>query len=216
MLAVSVTARRRTARRTLACTTVGPCDPRAGQLPDVTGESGQAIGVRAGGVPGPFERAEPGALAEEADQLSRPCATEGERREMPVRPIRRLLVPPSGEQDLPANGRYAKPPHSLEETRQPEARSSVSTSSASTGPTSGTRCTMNTTKRLKAHALHEHEPCIEWSGAKGTRTPDPHTASVVRYQLRHSPEWCAAGVPRLPERSYTTWGPGTKSPRYGG
>lgn len=25
-------------------------------------------------------------------------------------------------------------------------------------------------------------------GAKGIRTPDPHTASVVRYQLRHSPE----------------------------
>ena len=24
-------------------------------------------------------------------------------------------------------------------------------------------------------------------GAKGIRTPDPHTASVVRYQLRHSP-----------------------------
>jgi hypothetical protein len=28
----------------------------------------------------------------------------------------------------------------------------------------------------------------ETSGAKGTRTPDPHTASVVRYQLRHSPK----------------------------
>ena len=28
----------------------------------------------------------------------------------------------------------------------------------------------------------------ELRGAKGTRTPDPHTASVVRYQLRHSPE----------------------------
>ena len=27
----------------------------------------------------------------------------------------------------------------------------------------------------------------QMSGAKGTRTPDPHTASVVRYQLRHSP-----------------------------
>jgi hypothetical protein len=27
-----------------------------------------------------------------------------------------------------------------------------------------------------------------FGGAKGTRTPDPHTASVVRYQLRHSPE----------------------------
>ena len=26
------------------------------------------------------------------------------------------------------------------------------------------------------------------SGAKGIRTPDPHTASVVRYQLRYSPE----------------------------
>lgn len=24
-------------------------------------------------------------------------------------------------------------------------------------------------------------------GANGTRTRDPHTASVVRYQLRHSP-----------------------------
>ena len=28
-------------------------------------------------------------------------------------------------------------------------------------------------------------------GAEGTRTPDPHTASVVRYQLRHSPEVAA-------------------------
>src|ERR1700730_9743738 len=27
-------------------------------------------------------------------------------------------------------------------------------------------------------------------GAKGTRPPDPHTASVVRYQLRHSPKSC--------------------------
>ncbi len=37
----------------------------------------------------------------------------------------------------------------------------------------------------------------EMGGAKGTRTPDPHTASVVRYQLRHSPRCCA-------HRSYTT------------
>jgi len=28
---------------------------------------------------------------------------------------------------------------------------------------------------------------LEMGGAEGTRTPDPHTASVVRYQLRHSP-----------------------------
>ena len=30
--------------------------------------------------------------------------------------------------------------------------------------------------------------CSYMGGAKGTRTPDPHTASVVRYQLRHSPK----------------------------
>jgi hypothetical protein len=29
---------------------------------------------------------------------------------------------------------------------------------------------------------------LRGSGAKGTRTPDPLTASEVRYQLRHSPE----------------------------
>ncbi len=33
---------------------------------------------------------------------------------------------------------------------------------------------------------------LEMGGAEGTRTPDPHTASVVRYQLRHSPEPVAA------------------------
>ena len=31
------------------------------------------------------------------------------------------------------------------------------------------------------------KPPSQKGGAKGTRTPDPHTASVVRYQLRHSP-----------------------------
>jgi hypothetical protein len=30
-------------------------------------------------------------------------------------------------------------------------------------------------------------PQVISGGAEGTRTPDPHTASVVRYQLRHSP-----------------------------
>ena len=29
--------------------------------------------------------------------------------------------------------------------------------------------------------------CCSKGGAEGTRTPDPHTASVVRYQLRHGP-----------------------------
>ena len=32
-------------------------------------------------------------------------------------------------------------------------------------------------------------------GAEGTRTPDPHTASVVRYQLRHSPVSCRSRRP---------------------
>ena len=38
------------------------------------------------------------------------------------------------------------------------------------------------------------ESPAQMGGAEGTRTPDPHTASVVRYQLRHSPlptrVWC--------------------------
>lgn len=29
---------------------------------------------------------------------------------------------------------------------------------------------------------------LYFCGANGIRTRDPHTASVVRYQLRHSPE----------------------------
>ena len=39
---------------------------------------------------------------------------------------------------------------------------------------------------------------LEMGGAEGTRTPDPHTASVVRYQLRHSPRSL-----RTEGRSYT-------------
>src|SRR3954469_9085053 len=38
-------------------------------------------------------------------------------------------------------------------------------------------------------------------GAEGTRTPDPHTASVVRYQLRHSPLPDPGGVPRAADNS---------------
>jgi hypothetical protein len=36
-------------------------------------------------------------------------------------------------------------------------------------------------------ALPRGERPAQRGGAEGTRTPDPHTASVVRYQLRHSP-----------------------------
>jgi integrase len=36
--------------------------------------------------------------------------------------------------------------------------------------------------------LAEASSPLEMGGAEGTRTPDPHTASVVRYQLRHSPK----------------------------
>jgi hypothetical protein len=37
-------------------------------------------------------------------------------------------------------------------------------------------------------------------GAKGIRTPDPHTASVVRYQLRHSPKDVPVEVTPRPAR----------------
>src|SRR4051794_39981195 len=42
-----------------------------------------------------------------------------------------------------------------------------------------------TTRNHDDHA--EGSSPLEMGGAEGTRTPDPHTASVVRYQLRHSP-----------------------------
>src|SRR3954464_13213901 len=54
-------------------------------------------------------------------------------------------------------------------------------------------------------------------GAEGTRTPDPHTASVVRYQLRHSPLPTRSG----PSEPWTTIqgrgpGPGRWKPMGGG
>jgi hypothetical protein len=39
-------------------------------------------------------------------------------------------------------------------------------------------------------ALNTSSKRVSPGGAKGIRTPDPHTASVVRYQLRHSPKSC--------------------------
>ena len=41
---------------------------------------------------------------------------------------------------------------------------------------------------------HNEESPAQMGGAEGTRTPDPHTASVVRYQLRHSPLPTRSGV----------------------
>ena len=46
-------------------------------------------------------------------------------------------------------------------------------------------------------------------GAEGTRTPDPHTASVVRYQLRHGPK--AHPVSRALAQYYTCTTPGASS-----
>jgi hypothetical protein len=43
-------------------------------------------------------------------------------------------------------------------------------------------------------ALPTGERPDQRGGAEGTRTPDPHTASVVRYQLRHSPLPTRSGV----------------------
>ena len=46
--------------------------------------------------------------------------------------------------------------------------------------------TKTATTELVESAQNEESPA-QMGGAEGTRTPDPHTASVVRYQLRHSP-----------------------------
>src|SRR3954471_7120648 len=53
--------------------------------------------------------------------------------------------------------------------------------------------TRTATTELVESAQDEESPAHK-GGAEGTRTPDPHTASVVRYQLRHSPLPTRSGV----------------------
>ena len=57
------------------------------------------------------------------------------------------------------------------------------------GPTMPSKLSSNGPRKARTAAVFS-------GGAKGIRTPDPHTASVVRYQLRHSP--------RSALRNYTT------------
>jgi integrase len=51
----------------------------------------------------------------------------------------------------------------------------------------GIQTATTTATRDDAGRSPEGERPDQRGGAEGTRTPDPHTASVVRYQLRHSP-----------------------------
>src|SRR5699024_10999653 len=72
----------------------------------------------------------------------------------------------------------------------------------------------STSARSTRGPYAQEKPLRPWSrrgalscGAKGTRSPDPHTASVVRYQLRHSPVFTCCARPLLGDRldpSYTT------------
>src|SRR5882757_6363972 len=49
------------------------------------------------------------------------------------------------------------------------------------------------TRNALAHGMDSLARALVLGGAEGTRTPDPHTASVVRYQLRHGPRCPVAG-----------------------
>ena len=59
--------------------------------------------------------------------------------------------------------------------------------------------TTTATREIAATGQTEESPAHR-GGAEGTRTPDPHTASVVRYQLRHSPISPPAGPATDSER----------------
>src|SRR5262249_12287248 len=62
---------------------------------------------------------------------------------------------------------------------------------------------------------HFGEKPAQKGGAKGIRTPDPHTASVVRYQLRHSPVMlCLSKLHHLRLR-FKAAGQGTSPPASG-
>src|ERR1700712_6098992 len=56
-----------------------------------------------------------------------------------------------------------------------------------TGTGKGQLTAITTATRNQPKNGRPEESPGERGGAEGTRTPDPHTASVVRYQLRHSP-----------------------------
>ncbi len=65
--------------------------------------------------------------------------------------------------------------------------------------------TLSTHRLVSTQETPGQNNILTWGficGAKGTRTPDPHTASVVRYQLRHSPVsiFCASGATPCAER----------------
>jgi integrase len=73
--------------------------------------------------------------------------------------------------------------------------------------------TKDATKRISDDLVTGSVPA-NMGGAEGTRTPDPHTASVVRYQLRHSPK--PAPNTSLGPTSNATRRPGGRLPRSGG
>src|SRR3954453_18068663 len=54
-------------------------------------------------------------------------------------------------------------------------------------PGKGRQTATTTATTEIADSGRSEESPAQRGGAEGTRTPDPHTASVVRYQLRHSP-----------------------------
>src|SRR3954468_14655021 len=54
-------------------------------------------------------------------------------------------------------------------------------------PSKGIQTATTTATTQLVESAQDEESPAQRGGAEGTRTPDPHTASVVRYQLRHSP-----------------------------
>ncbi|SNS32575.1 Site-specific recombinase XerD [Geodermatophilus pulveris] len=77
------------------------------------------------------------------------------------------------------------------------AREAADRMSALLLPGKGGQTATTTATRDDSGRSPEGERPGHRGGAEGTRTPDPHTASVVRYQLRHSP---ARPVPVRPDR----------------
>src|SRR5919199_3030775 len=73
--------------------------------------------------------------------------------------------------------------------RQAADRMSALLLPGAVGPTATTTATRDDSGRSPEGERPGHR-----GGAEGTRTPDPHTASVVRYQLRHSPLPTRSGV----------------------
>ncbi len=126
------------------------------------------------------------------------CSPIGHRTRSPARPIRRRG---RASPELVRLHRPGRDQAAVDEVMICQS-SPATTLAPSTPAAPGAPSVPPNHGRLDPHRWDRGVYPVQRGGAEGTRTPDPHTASVVRYQLRHGPA-------RPPQQAlaqyYTAW-----------